>query len=151
MLSLFFLHTSEYQDMANINITAAIIINTVTIYNVQEYTTTLLQMGWMRRLALLHLCVCVCVWRERERENFKTGFLCMTTPNPGWPKTQRLACHCLPSAATKHMCHRTPLPYYIQRTPRYKVTETVSCYRIKFSKKTTAQNRPMCLIISQIN
>jgi hypothetical protein len=38
---------------------------------------------------------------------FETGFLCIALAvlEPGWPRTQKSACLCLPSAGIKGVCH----------------------------------------------
>jgi hypothetical protein len=46
---------------------------------------------------------------------FKTGFLCVALAvlnslcRPGWPRTQKSTCLCLPSAGIKGVCHHTRL------------------------------------------
>ena len=39
-------------------------------------------------------------------ECFETGFLSLC--RPGWPRTQKSACLCLPSAGIKDICHHCP-------------------------------------------
>jgi hypothetical protein len=52
-------------------------------------------------------CLFVCVF-------FKTGFLCIALPvwnsscRPGWPRTQKSTCLCLPSAGIKGVHHHCP-------------------------------------------
>jgi hypothetical protein len=46
--------------------------------------------------------------------SFETGFLCIALAvlnslgRPGWPRTQKSACLCLPSAGIKGVCHHHP-------------------------------------------
>jgi hypothetical protein len=53
--------------------------------------------------------------REGKGTGFETGFLCVyswlswnSLCRPGWPRTQKSACLCLPSAGIKSVCHHCP-------------------------------------------
>jgi hypothetical protein len=51
---------------------------------------------------------------------FETGFLCVawlswnSLCRPGWPRTQKSACLCLPSAGIKGVCHHAQLFFFLR-------------------------------------
>ena len=58
------------------------------------------------------LCIYVFIY------SFETGFLCVALAvlalcRPGWPRTQKSTCLCIPSAGIRGVCHHAWLVTYI--------------------------------------